>query len=114
MPLGAVWDLAAAWSNDGTRLHVVRGYIGGWDDTRAAIVPADGSSVGIEVRYTGPILGGCCYSWEWSPDDTMVIGKPIDASGRAAQQVIIDVASGTIRTAPWTTADDPAIQHQAR
>jgi hypothetical protein len=113
MPAGAVWDLGAAWSNDGTRLHLVRGYTGEWDDTRAVIVPADGSGIGFEVGFPETIQGGCCYAWEWSPDDSMVLGKRIDAFGRPAQQVIIDVATRTIRPAPWTSAGDPVMQRRA-
>ena len=113
MPAGAVWDLGAAWSNDGTRLHLVRGYTGEWDDTRAVIVPADGSGIGFEVGFPETIQGGCCYAWEWSPDDSMVLGKRIDAFGRPAQQIIIDVATRTIRPAPWTSAGDPVMQRQA-
>jgi dipeptidyl aminopeptidase/acylaminoacyl peptidase len=113
MPAEAVWDLGAAWSNDGTRLHVVRGYTSGWEDSRPVIVPVDGSDTGVEIAYEGPIQGNCCYSWEWSPDDTMIIGKPIDAAGQPSQQVIIDVATRTIRPAPWTSTGDPVIQRRA-
>jgi hypothetical protein len=113
LPQGAVWDLGAAWSNDGTRLHIVRGYTGGWEDTRPAIIPVDGSDTGTEIAYEGPIQGNCCYSWTWSPDDTMVIGKPIDVTGQALQQVIIDVQTGTIRPAPWASTADPVIQRRA-
>ncbi len=113
MPAGAIWDLGAAWSNDGTRLHIVRGYTGEWDDTRAVIVPADGSSIGSEVDFPETIQGGCCYAWEWSPDDTMIIGKRIDAAGQPSQQVIIDVATRTIRPAPWTSIGEPVIQRRA-
>jgi Tol biopolymer transport system component len=113
MPQGAVWDLGAAWSNDGTRLLLVRGYTGGWEDSRPVIIPVDGSDVGTEIAYDGPIQGNCCYSWEWSPDDTMILGKPIDASGQALQQVIIDVDAATIRPAPWTSTADPVWQRRA-
>ena len=113
LPQGAVWDLGAAWSNDGTRLHIVRGYTGGWEDSRPVIIPVDGSDVGTEIGYEGPIQGNCCYSWTWSPDDTMIIGKPIDASGQALQQVIIDVQTGTVRPAPWASSADPVMQRRA-
>jgi Tol biopolymer transport system component len=113
MPQGAVWDLGAAWSNDGTRLLLVRGYTGGWEDSRPVIIPVDGSDVGTEIAYDGPIQGNCCYSWEWSPDDTMILGKPIDAAGQALQQVIIDVDAATIRPAPWTSTADPVWQRTA-
>lgn len=113
MPQDAMWDLGAAWSNDGTRLHVVRGYTPGFEASRPAIVPVDGSDVGTEIPVQGPIQQNCCYSWKWSPDDTMILGKPIGASGQGLQQVIIDVEAGTIRTAPWTSTGDPVIQRLA-
>jgi hypothetical protein len=113
-PDGMGWDVGAAWSNDGTRLLLVRGDGVDWLESRPAIVPADGSGVGTDIDYGGPIQGGCCFSWEWAPDDSMVIGKPISTSGGPLQQVIVDVASGTIREAPWTTAADPVMQRRAR
>jgi dipeptidyl aminopeptidase/acylaminoacyl peptidase len=113
LPPGAVFDIGAAWSNDGTRLLLVRGYTSGWEDTRPVIIPADGSDIGTEIANDGPIQGNCCYSWKWSPDDTMIIGKPINASGHPLQQVIIDVRARTLRPAPWTSAADPMIQRRA-
>jgi len=113
-PSGMAWDLGAAWSNDGTRLLVIRGYTGNWDETRAVIVPTDGSGGSVELSYPGSIQQDCCYAWEWSPDDSMVLGRPIQAGGQPLQQILIDVASGTIREAPWTSTADFAWQRVAR
>ncbi len=67
------------------------------------MIPADGTSVGVEIPYEGAIQGGCCYAWEWAPDDSMVLGTPIGADGQQRQQVLVDVAAHAIRQAPWTS-----------
>jgi len=113
LPRDAVIQFGNAWSNDGTRMLPVRGYTDTWDGSRPVIIPTDGSSPGVEVPYPGTIQANCCYSWTWSPDDTMIIGNPIDATGQALQQVIIDVEAGTIRPAPWESTDDPVWQRVA-
>ena len=112
-PTGTVWELGGAWSNDGTRMLVVRGSTSGWDQSRAAIVPTDGSGVGVDIPYPGPIQSGCCYAWEWSPDDSMILGKPITPSGVPGPQAIVDVDALTISEAPWNVSDDPAWQRVA-
>ncbi|HEV8696135.1 MAG TPA: hypothetical protein VGQ89_00470 [Candidatus Limnocylindrales bacterium] len=113
LPPDADWDVGAAWSNDGTRLHIVRGYTPGWEDARPVIVPVDGSDMGTEIPYQGTIQGDCCYAWKWSPDDTLILGKPISPSRIALRQVVIDVKAGTIRTAPWDSTANPMIQRRA-
>jgi hypothetical protein len=112
-PPGMVYDIAAAWSNDGSRMFVVRGYTDGWDTSLPAIVPTDGSGTGVEIPYDGPFQSGCCYSWEWSPDDSMILGKPVGLNLVQSRQVIVDVASATIRAAPWSVSDHPAWQRVA-
>ena len=114
LPPDAVIQVGNAWSNDGTRLFVVRGYTDTWDGTRPVIIPTDGSGPGVEIAYAGAIQAECCYSWVWSPDDSMILGKPIGPGGAALQQVIIDVQAGTIRQAPWESTEDPAWQRVAR
>ena len=112
-PDGMVFDIAAAWSNDASRLLVVRGFTTGWDDTRAAIVPADGSSVGTPIPFEETIQGGCCYAWEWSPDDSQVLGKRITSDGTSGNQVIVDVDSATLSVAPWDVIHVPVWQRLA-
>ena len=57
------------WSNDGTRLIVNRWYAGADGDIiRSAIVPADGSNVGIDIEcasFASP--DACNADWIWSP-----------------------------------------------
>jgi dipeptidyl aminopeptidase/acylaminoacyl peptidase len=112
-PPEMVFDIGAAWSNDSTRLLLIRGFTSGWEDTRAAIVPADGSGLGVDIPYEGPIQGGCCYVWEWAPDDTKVLGKLIEPTGVPGRHVIVDVASATVSQAPWASTDDPSWQRRA-
>ena len=112
-PAGTTWELGGAWSNDGTRMLVVRGSTSGWDGSQAFIVPTDGSGVGQPLAFEGPIQSGCCYAWEWSPDDSKILGKPIPPSGVPGRQVVVDVESATISEAPWNAVDDPAWQRVA-
>jgi dipeptidyl aminopeptidase/acylaminoacyl peptidase len=112
-PAGAVWDVGGSWSNDGTRLLIVRGYTADWQDSRAVIIPADGSVTGVEVVYPGPIQGNCCYAWKWSPDDSMVVGNPIDSSGQPQAQVVVDSATAELRPAPWTSTAQSTWQRVA-
>jgi hypothetical protein len=51
--------VAAAWSNDGTRLLLIRGYTGHWEDSRAAVIPVDRTSGGVDIPYEASIQGGC-------------------------------------------------------
>jgi hypothetical protein len=113
-PSGAVWDVGAAWSNDGTRMLLVRGYTGTWETSRAVIMPVDGNGTGVEVVQPVPIQKDCCYHWEWSPDDSMILGTPTGTGGQALQQVIIDVDSATTRPAPWTSTAAPVWQRRAQ
>ncbi|MEA2613569.1 MAG: hypothetical protein QOI52_1528 [Chloroflexota bacterium] len=112
-PPEADWSQGSAWSNDGKRLFLHRGYAYAYDDVRAVVIPADGSSSGIEIRDNGALAGGCCASWSWSPDDTQIVGTPVDASGQPMHQVIIDPQTGRSRPAPWTSTSDPTWQRLA-
>lgn len=112
-PADMVYDIGTAWSNDGTRMFVVRGFGTDWASSRPFIVPTDGSGPGVEIPFDGTFQGECCNSWEWSPDDTLILGKPIMPSGASGPQVIIDVASLSITPAPWNVSDDPAWQRVA-
>jgi dipeptidyl aminopeptidase/acylaminoacyl peptidase len=113
LPADAMWRGGAYWSNDGTRLLTLGSRSDGYPEARAIIVPADGSSTGTEVRYDGVVNGACCAVWEWAPDDSEVIGTPLDEQGRLIQQVIIDPVAGTAGPAPWTASDDPTWQRVA-
>ena len=69
------------WSNDGTRLFIVRGYSSLYEDVRPAVVPADGSGLGIDIPYPGAINKECCADFVWSPDDSRVLVMPTNEFG---------------------------------
>ena len=112
-PPDAVWSSGSEWSNDGTRVLTWHGSTQEFKNVRVAIVPADGSSPGTEIPYNGVINDGCCAAWEWAPDDSKVLGTPIDANGQPLQQVIVDPIAHAIAPAPWTTTSDPTWQRVA-
>ena len=109
-PPGAVWNAGSAWSNDGSKLLVLRGYGPAYEDVRAVVIPADGRSTGIEIPYDGVINRECCAAFEWAPDDSRILVTPSDSGGEPLQQVIIDPRTGAAETAPWATTSDPAWQ----
>jgi hypothetical protein len=111
-PPGAVWNAHATWSNDGTRLFIARGYTPGNEDVRGVVIPADGSGFGREISPTVSVETVCCAAWMWSPDDTKILGRPAGlATGSRA--LILDVAGGPVRTAPWTANSDLTWQRLA-
>ena len=104
------------WSNDGTRLIVNRWYAGTTDEEiiRSAIVPADGSNVGIEIEcasFASP--DACNADWIWSPDDSILLGTTSDASGRPLPQFLADPLTGRVRPARWTATGNPTWQRIA-
>ena len=112
-PSDAVWQATFAWSNDGSRLFVLRGYTPGFEDVRPVVIPADGRSSGVEFRVPRAFNGNCCANWEWAPDDSRVLGTPANAAGEPVQQVIIDPETGVTQPAPWTSTSDPTWQRLA-
>ena len=113
MPAGAKWQAPFSWSNDGTRLLVIRGYSGGSDQSRLAVVPVDGSGTGVEIQYPGTIDAAGVPSAEWAPDDSSILVTPVDGSGAALDQVLLDPVAGTSRTLPWSSTSLPSWQRLA-
>ena len=112
-PPGTVWTSGSEWSNDGTQLFVLRGFTSGYDDVRPAIVPADGSSIGIETDRRIPIVRECCSFGEWAPDDSKILVTPVDGAGQPGQQLVIDPVTGQTQVALWDTTSDPTWQRRA-
>ena len=111
MPETATFQDAPAWSNDSTRIIVVRGYAAHNQAMTLAVLPADGSTVGIESARG---LTGCCDTvTEWSPDDTSILVSPYDLAGNAKPQILLDPLTGASRPAPWVATSDPAWQRRA-
>jgi hypothetical protein len=111
MPAEATFQDAPEWSNDGTRLAVVRGFAMFNEDMVLAAVPADGAGVGVETEHG---LTGCCGTVsEWSPDDTSILTTPINGMGTPTPQLLWDPVTGTSRPAPWAATSKPAWQRVA-
>ena len=104
MPSAAVWNAHATWSNDGTMLFIARGHTPGFDDVRGVVLPADGTSVGIEVASDGSVETVCCAAWFWSPDDRYLLGRP--GPGSLARPVLIDVAARQSRPVLFDVTGD--------
>jgi Tol biopolymer transport system component len=111
MPQGATFQDGPAWSNDGTRIVVVRGYATRNQDVALAVLPADGSAVGIETHRG---LTGCCDTVSaWAPDDTSILMSPEDLFGLTKPQLLLDPLTGVSRPTPWAAIGDPAWQRLA-
>jgi Tol biopolymer transport system component len=103
----SIADTGTVWSNDGTRLIITRLLPGGAEGlARSVVVPIDRSSAGVELDCPANApLNDCTADWQWSPDDTALLGV---RSGESA--VMADPATGKIRPAPWTATGYPAWQ----
>ena len=112
-PDDAIWDAGSEWSNDGTRLILVRGYSPLYEDVRLAVVPADGSSTGIELRDPEKLNRECCIALEWAPDDSWILATPSGVDGAPLQQRVIDPRTGASTPAAWRTTSDPTVQRTA-
>jgi hypothetical protein len=108
-PPGAIWNAHATWSNDGKRIFIARAYTSGFDDVRGAVLPADGSDFGVEVAPAG-VETNCCAAWMWSPDDSKLLGRTSPIGGTPQKLVIIDLATKTVSSVPWTSTSDPTWQ----
>jgi dipeptidyl aminopeptidase/acylaminoacyl peptidase len=104
------WENGPTWSNDGSRLLLRRGYTGDVDDTAVAVVPADGSGPGIEVKRR---LDNCCGGHEWAPDDSTILASTGAFSHEAVSQLVIDPETGAVNTAPWAAGSPPSWQRLA-
>jgi Tol biopolymer transport system component len=112
MPGGAVFQDSPAWSNDGTRLAITRGYAQHNEDMALAVLPADGSGVGVESAHG---LTGCCDTiLQWSPDDSTILVMPEDSSGAAVQHLLLDPSTLAHVRAPWMASNPPAWQRTVR
>ena len=111
MPDGATFQDAPVWSNDGKSLAVTRGYAERNTDMVLAVIPPDGSSTGIETEHG---LTGCCdTTFEWAPDDSVILVVPFDLDGARKQQLLWDPLTGLTRPTPWAADSDPAWQRLA-
>jgi Tol biopolymer transport system component len=100
------------WSNDGKRLLLLRGYVDGPGPIFGAIVPIDAPTTGVETDRP-LIVGQCCTSQEWSPDDSMILATPIDMSYLPAQQLAWDARTGHVTEARWPALSEPTWQRRS-
>jgi Tol biopolymer transport system component len=114
LPVGdALWGGGPEWSNDGTRLAIVRGYSASGDgDVVVAVVPADGGPAGVATARS--ILASWPAGIAWAPDDTAVLVTQPSTAGPTATPLLIDPQTGAARPAPWMTSSEPGWQRLAR
>jgi Tol biopolymer transport system component len=111
---GAQWQAPESWSNDGSRMLVIRGDTGGLEKARPAAVPVDGSGSGVDVPYPGGMDSSPTAAWQWAPDDSSILGTPTSTSGAVLDQVLLDPVKGTFRTVAWQSVSDASWQRLAR
>ena len=112
-PAGVEWQVPESWSNDGTKVLVIRGYSAGGEQAQPAAVPVDGSATGVEIPYPGGMSPTDTTAWVWAPDDSSILGTPADISGTALDQVLLDPVDGTFRTLAWNSVSAPSWQRLA-
>jgi len=112
LPPDALWSGQGVFSNDGTSLSLVRGYSPRSDeDLVLAVVPTDGSGTGVQTGRG--LLAAWPSRYEWAPDDSAILLTPMDRTGTAVQQLLIDPSTGQARPAPWAASSDPTWQRLA-
>ena len=115
MAPGAVWDGRPVWSNDGTRLAIMRGYGPIFERSVVAVVPADEGGLGVETDPS--LLAGWegIPDLEWAPDDSSILLTRIRRERpMPTQQVLIDPLTGEFHETPWKTVSRPAWQRVRR
>jgi Tol biopolymer transport system component len=113
-PTSSEFQGLESWSNDGTRMLVIRGEETGSGNGRPAVVPVDGSGYGTEIPYPGGMSTTDTADWTWAPDDSSILGTPSDTSGTRLDQVLLDPVNGTIRTPSWASVSQAAWQRRAQ
>ena len=106
-PAGTDWQSPLSWSNDGTRLLVIRGDGPDHAGARPVIIPVDGHDTGIEIAWPSTMMSTTDpLAWEWAPDDSLILGTPVDEDGANLEQVLLDPVAGTSRALPWNSDRD--------
>jgi WD40 repeat protein len=93
------------WSNDGTRLIVVRSPTSTDPSERMQIVSERGDSAPVEIDC-GP--DACPGSWIWSPDDSTLLGAT------TVGYVLADPATGQVTKLDWKAVGTPTWQRIGR
>ena len=109
-PAGAQWQAPESWSNDGTRILVIRGYTGGLETARPAVVPVDGSGSGVEIPYPGGMDTTANGGLGMGARRLVDPGNAHERSGAVLDQVLLDPVKGTFRTLTWSSVSEPTWQ----
>jgi Tol biopolymer transport system component len=111
-PPGTMWQATESWSNDGTRMLVIRGYAPDLVGARPVAIPVDGSGTGVDIELPGVVNPADPLAWEWAPDDSLILGARGE-DGAHIDQVLLDPVAGTSRTLPWSSVSLPSWQRIA-
>lgn len=106
-----IQDYWPAWSPDGTHLAVFRWRVvdGHGADRWVAVIPADGSSAGVDGENLVNAGGSADWMTTWSPD-----GRQVLAVNTVTQQAVsIDPTTGKTTTMPWSSSQLPTWQRLA-
>jgi Tol biopolymer transport system component len=98
------------WAPDGKRIAVQRWNIdvnAGTQDVRPITVIDVATGQELEVGVI-PVNNGF-IGWSWSPDGKSILEVPVPD-----EMIIVDLATRTTRTVPWSVASGPAWQRVAR
>jgi len=107
------WNAVFSWSNDGTRIVMIRGATGGYEGARIVAIPVAGGDPGVVMQYDGEPQAECCGAWLWAPDDSFILGNPTDPSGNPLPQVMWDPQTGMTSQPRWDTTSGPSLQRLA-
>jgi Tol biopolymer transport system component len=109
------WQAPESWSNDGSKVLVIRGpELDGTGDAQPVAIAVDGSAQGVEIPYPGGIGTDPTEAWQWAPDDSSILGTPSSASGAAIDALLLDPVHGTFRTPPWRSVTEASWQRIAQ
>jgi dipeptidyl aminopeptidase/acylaminoacyl peptidase len=104
------------WAPDGKRIAVQRWNIdvnAGTQEVRPITVIDVGTGQEVEVGVV-PVHNGF-VGWSWSPDGQSILEVPIPPDVTTPEQmIIVDLATRTTRTVPWSVTSGPAWQRVAR
>jgi Tol biopolymer transport system component len=100
------------WSNDGTRLVVVRGEAADGTGERVLIMSVAGDAPPVEMACEPTGENKCADEWIWSPDDTMLLGVTSLDDG-STQYQLADPDTGQVTQTNWTGTGEPDWQRSA-
>jgi hypothetical protein len=89
----------SAWSNDGTRMVLLRGVDGGARE-ESVVVPTEGDGPTVTLVCGAGQDVACPGDWVWSPDDTALLGAVIE-NDVVTGYVAADPATGAVTALDW-------------